>query len=94
MSVYGINGFKCFLKTTCELGSMDWFKGKFEPETLDSPIKHGAFRLKFSFQSIDGMHIQVTMRETPQVQLQTSTEEREHYYLWQRLFRVVRAWKN
>ena len=41
---------------------MDWFKGKFEPETLDSPIKHGAFGLKFSFQSIDGMHIQVTVR--------------------------------
>ena len=35
--------------------SMDWFKGKSKPETIDCPIKYGMFRLNFSRenQSID-----------------------------------------
>ena len=32
---------------------MDWFKGKSEPETIDFPMKYGAFRLNFSNQSIE-----------------------------------------
>ena len=27
--------------------SMDWFKGKSEPETIDFPIKYGAFLYMF-----------------------------------------------
>jgi hypothetical protein len=32
--------------------TMDWFKGKSEPETIDFPMKYGAFRLKFSLKPI------------------------------------------
>ena len=32
--------------------TMDWFKGKSEPETIDFPIKYGAFRLKCSLKPI------------------------------------------
>jgi hypothetical protein len=29
-------------------GSMDWFKGKSKPETIDFPIKYRGFRFQFS----------------------------------------------
>ena len=32
--------------------SMDWFKGKSKPETIDFPMKYGVFRLKFSLKPI------------------------------------------
>ena len=31
---------------------MDWFKGKSKPETIDFPMKYGAFRFQFSLKPI------------------------------------------